>query len=69
MLAGPLKLLVPCGMSPSSSGNLRQTALSLGVSKYSDLSALRQPLFDWAEHLYETGKVDIECAVAGVNAR
>lgn len=57
------------GMSPGSTGNLRQAASSLGVSNYSDLVAVRKPLFEWAEHLYETGKVDIERAVAAGNKR
>ncbi len=54
------EIAMALGMSPGSTGNLRQAASRLGVTKYNRLSAIRNALFDWAERLYQKGKFEIE---------
>jgi hypothetical protein len=54
-----MEIVEVLGLSPGSTGNLRQAARSMGVTKYSDLSIVRTILFDWAEALHQKARAKL----------
>ena len=52
--ARTIQIVSRIGLSPGSTGNLRQAAATLGAGQYDDLSPIRIFLRDWADSLYKT---------------
>lgn len=54
-----VEVVVSIGMSPGHTGNLRTAVEALGVTRFEDLSPIRQELRSWAETVWKQAKAGL----------
>lgn len=56
---GTVELVSALGLSPGSTGNLRDAAKIMGITKYQDLTPMRKELMAWAKNVYDMAAADL----------
>jgi hypothetical protein len=60
------RVVMGLGLRPSSTGNLRNAAMAIGVKQFEDLSPVRQALFLWAQDVHALASAEFEAVASSL---